>query len=270
MSRYDTMFARLDQERCGAFVPFVTLGDPNLEQSLALLRMLVASGADALEVGIPFSDPVADGPVIQAASQRALAQGVRPKDCWNLLAQIRKENADIPMGLLVYANLVVRDGMDLFYQRAADAGADSVLVADVPSAEAAPFAKSARAHGICPVLIGTPNANKDRLRQIAQLCDGYVYVVTRPGVTGVDQEVHLPPEHLLAVLKEVGAPPAMLGFGISSPKQVRAALKCGAAGAISGSAVVRHIEENLDAPGVMLHEIGDFVRKMKAATSLES
>jgi tryptophan synthase alpha chain len=264
-SRYRTMFADLGRRHEGAFVPFLVLGDPDPAASLELVRALVRGGADALELGIPFSDPIADGPVIQAASARALARGVTIADAWQILATVRRESPGIPIGLLVYANLVLHAGADAFFARAAEAGVDSVLVADVPMLENAALAESARVHGIAPVCIAPPNADDRRLAAIAQESEGYVYVTSRPGVTGADETLRDEAGQLIRRLGDLGSAPAMLGFGIASPAQVRGALALGAAGAISGSAVVRHIERH--PPGPPLYAaVEEFTRQMKAAT----
>jgi tryptophan synthase alpha chain len=211
-----------------------------------------------IEVGIPFSDPIADGPVIQAAAVRALANGTTPADCFALLAAFRARHPGIPVGILTYANLVLARGRDDFYARAAAAGVDSVLVADVPLLEAAPYAEAARGHGIDPVLIAAANTPAQRLREIGRLGGGYTYCVARAGVTGTDQEARFDHQAMLDALREAGAPPAVFGFGISRPAQVRAALAAGAAGVISGSAIVERVARGEDVTG--------FVREMKAAT----
>ena len=254
MSRYEAMFAR----NRGAFGAYVMLGDPDLETSAAILDELVAGGADMLELGIPFSDPVADGPVIQAAAVRALAAGVRTTDCFALIRGFRDRHPDVPVGILTYANLVLARGREDFYGRAAEAGADSVLVADVPALEAAPYAAAARAAGIAPVLIAAANTPPERLARIAELGGGYTYCVARKGVTGAGDEVSFTHEAMLAALRQAGAPPPVFGFGISRPDHVRAALDAGAAGVISGSAIV-----DLVARG---EPVRPFVEAMKAAT----
>ena len=258
--RYADMFARCASRREGAFGAFVMLGDPDLETSAVVLDALVEGGADMLEVGIPFSDPVADGPVIQAAAQRALAQGVTPPDCLRLLGQFRARHADVPVGILTYANLVVSPGRHAFYAASAKAGVDSVLVADVPSLEVEPFAAAARAHGVAPVLIAAPNTPEPTLARIAVLGGGYTYCVARSGVTGADRAMELDHGGLFATLACHGAPPPVLGFGISTPDHVRAALGGGAAGVISGSAIVALLEQG------SLAAVRDFVKEMKAAT----
>lgn len=266
MERYDRLFAQLKARKEGAFVPFVTLGDPSAELSLKIVDTLIEAGADALELGIPFSDPLADGPTIQNATLRAFAAGVTPTQCFEILAAIRQKHPQIPMGLLMYANLVFSRGIDEFYARCAKAGVDSVLIADVPIEESAPFRQAAMRHNIAPIFICPPNADDDLLRQLASHGRGYTYLLSRTGVTGAENRAALPLRHLIEKLTEYHAAPPLQGFGISTPEQVSDALSAGAAGAISGSAIVKIIEDNVDKPQTMLAELGDFVRRMKTAT----
>ena len=169
MSRYAAMFERLGGE--GAFGAFLMLGDPDLETSARHLDAVVEVGADMVELGIPFSDPVADGPVIQAASQRALASGVRVGDCLDLIASFRSRHPHVPVGILTYANIVVaRAG---FVRDVAEAGADSLLIADVPSLEAEPFVRDMEQAGIEPVLIAAANTPEPALRRVATLSRAY-------------------------------------------------------------------------------------------------
>ena len=265
MSRYEAMFRALAARGEGAFGAFVTLGDPDLETSAAILDALVEGGADMLEVGIPFSDPVADGPVIQAAAVRALERGVTPADCFDLLRAFRARHPEVPVGLLTYANLVVARGRDAFYEAAAQAGVDSVLVADVPMMEAEPYLAAARGAGVAPVLIVAPNTPEATLRRIAAAGEGYTYCVARAGVTGADQEVRFGHSQLLGTLRALDAPPPVFGFGISRPEHVALALEAGAAGVISGSAIVRLVADN---PGDEAEAVRGFVAGMKAATRL--
>ncbi len=262
--RYAAMFGRTRDERRGAFVPFVTLGDPDLATSRLIVESVIRGGADALELGIPFSDPVADGPTVQAGNVRALEAGVTPPDCWRLLGEVRAAHPDMPVGLLVYANLVEVHGCEAFYQQAADSGVDSVLIADMPSAEARPYVECAREHGVHAVLVVPPAVTDERLALIAELTGGYTYVLARSGVTGVDQEVAFD-RTLLARLREIEAPPSLLGFGISKPEHVREAIQAGAAGAISGSAIVNRIATRR--PNELFAELEAFVRSMASATS---
>ncbi|WBU51407.1 tryptophan synthase subunit alpha [Kosakonia pseudosacchari] len=266
MERYDNLFKQLNARKEGAFVPFVTLGDPSPEQSLKIIDTLIEAGADALELGIPFSDPLADGPTIQNATLRAFAAGVTPSQCFEMLAAIRQKHPTIPIGLLMYANLVFSRGIDEFYAQCAKVGVDSVLVADVPIEESAPFRQAALRHNIAPIFICPPNADDDLLRQIASYGRGYTYLLSRAGVTGAENRAALPLHHLVAKLTEYHAAPALQGFGISAPDQVSAAVEAGAAGAISGSAIVKIIEKNLANPTAMLAELKAFVQSLKGAT----
>jgi len=266
MERYNQLFTRLSANNEGAFVPFVTLGDPSPELSLRVIDALVEGGADALELGIPFSDPLADGPTIQNATLRASAAGTNTSQCFEMLATIRRKYPDLPIGLLMYAILVFTNGVDEFYARCAEAGVDSVLVADVPVEESAPFRQAALRHGIAPIFICPPNASDELLREIASHGRGYTYLLSRAGVTGAENRASLPLQHLIDKLREYHAAPPLQGFGISEPEQVKEAIAAGAAGAISGSAIVRIIEKHHSEPEVMLSELKNFVSRLKAAS----
>ncbi|EPF2927398.1 tryptophan synthase subunit alpha [Vibrio navarrensis] len=266
MDRYQAMFERLAEKQQGAFVPFVTVCDPNPEQSLRIMQTLVEAGVDALELGIPFSDPLADGPTIQGANIRALDSGATPDICFEQIAQIRAQYPQLPIGLLMYANLVYSRGIEDFYQRCAKAGIDSVLIADVPTNESAEFVAAAKKFGVHPIFIAPPTASDETLQEVAKLGGGYTYLLSRAGVTGAETKANMPVGDMLAKLTQFDAPPALLGFGISEPAQVKQAIDAGAAGAISGSAVVKIIEANVSTPDKMLNKLSDFVSTMKSAT----
>jgi tryptophan synthase alpha chain len=259
VSRYGAMFERLAAKGEAAFGAFLMLGDPDLEGSAALLDGVVCAGADMVEVGIPFSDPVADGPVIQAAGQRALTAGVKVGDCFDLIAGFRQRHPDVPVGILTYANLVIARGG--FARDAAEAGADSLLIADVPTLEAEPFAKQMEQAGVEPVLIAAANTPDAALARVASLSKAYTYCVSRTGITGTHSEAAFDPS-LTARLRQAGAPPAVFGFGISKPEHVRAAIAAGAAGVISGSAIVDCAARGGD--------VAALVRSLKAATRNDS
>ena len=257
MSRYAAMFERLNEE--GAFGAFLMLGDPDLQTSARLLDDLVDGGADMIEVGIPFSDPVADGPVIQAAAQRALTAGVRVGDCLELLAGFRSRHPAVPVGILTYANIVAaRMG---FMRDAADAGADSLLIADVPALEAERFTGEMEQAGIEPVLIAAGNTPEPTLARIAQLSKAYTYCVSRAGITGTHAGGQFD-AGLIARVKRAGAPPPVFGFGISRPEHVRAALAAGAKGVICGSAIVDLVSRR--------ERVESFVQSLKAVTRNDS
>ncbi|UDG80202.1 tryptophan synthase subunit alpha [Candidatus Steffania adelgidicola] len=267
MTRYQTLFNQLENRNEGAFVPFVMLGDPNPSLSLKIIDTLIHAGADALELGIPFSDPLADGPTIQNATLRAFASGVMPTHCFKMLVSIRQKFPAIPIGLLMYANLVYNHGIDAFYARCAEVGVDSVLVADVPLQESLPFRIAATRHGISPIFICPPNIDDNLLREIALHGRAYTYLLSRAGVTGsAKPENTTLLTHLIKMLKAYHAAPTIQGFGISNPSHVRAALQSGATGAISGSAIIHIIENNINHPSIMLKKLTKFIREMKAAT----
>lgn len=253
------MFDCLGARQEGAFGAFLMLGDPDLETSAQLLDAVIDGGADMIEVGIPFSDPVADGLVIQAAAQRALAVGTRVSDCFELLASFRQRHPSVPVGILTYSNLVVaRPG---FMRDAAEAGVDSLLIADVPSFEAEPFARQMEQAGIEPVLIAAANTPQKTLSRVARLSKAYTYCVSRVGITGTHTSGEFDAS-LIDRAVQAGAPPAIFGFGISRPEHVRTALAAGARGVICGSAIV-----DLASLG---GDVADFVRTLKAATRNES
>lgn len=186
-----------------------------------------------------------------------------PAQCFEMLAAIRHKHPTIPIGLLMYANLVFSPGIDAFYAECARVGVDSVLVADVPIEESAPFRQAAMRHNIAPIFICPPNADDELLRQIASFGRGYTYLLSRAGVTGAENRAALPLHHLIEKLSEYNAAPPLQGFGISAADQVTAAIDAGAAGAISGSAIVKIIERNLSDPQTMLAELKALCRALK-------
>jgi len=271
--RYQQAFTDLTVKNEKAFIPFVIIGDPNAEQSFSVIKALIDAGADALELGIPFSDPSADGIAIQMAALRALKSGINTDICIDILAKVREYAPNIPIGLLLYGNLVFARGIDNFYRDMAQVGVDSVLIADLPIRESLPFREAALKHGVAPIFIAPPNASDDTLREVSSYSRGYTYVLSRAGVTGVDvikegPKTASPAENLISKLTQFHAAPPVLGFGISTPQQVKDAFTAGASGAISGSAVVKIIENNLADNEKMLTELAAFIQKMKAATKL--
>jgi len=271
-ARYQASFAALKEKNEQAFIPFVMIGDPNAEQSFAVIKSLVDAGADALELGIPFSDPSADGLTIQHAALRALGAGINTDICIDILKKVREYAPQIPIGLLLYGNLVFARGIDTFYRDMSEAGVDSVLIADLPIRESEPFRTAALKYGVAPIFIAPPNASDETLRAVSSYSRGYTYVLSRAGVTGVDSAespkntVTTTAKKLIACLTQYNAAPPVLGFGISTPQQVKEALNAGALGAISGSAVVKIIEDNLADNNKMISDLTRFVGEMKAAT----
>lgn len=274
MTRYEQMFARLRESGQGAFVPFVMIGDPDAAASEGVIEALIAGGADALELGVPFSDPVADGPTIQRAHLRALASGGGFGPALEVVARVRERHPEIPIGLLVYGNVPFAVGVEAFYARCAAAGVDSVLLPDVPVREGDAFSEAAQAAGVDAVYIAPPSASAQTLAGVAARSRGYVYAVSRVGVTGTERAsstVGL--AESVARLRSDAAAPVMLGFGISTPAQVAEAIAAGADGAISGSAIVAVVEAHApvltaggDASQEALDQLREKVAALKAAT----
>jgi len=239
------------------------LGYPDAERSYELIRLLIENGADALEVGIPFSDPVADGPVIQAAGGEALKHGFSVKESLTLIRRVRKDYPDIPIGILLYANLVYANGVKNFIASLAACGVDSLLIADVPLDEGAEIIKAADAYGVDVVFIVPPNAGMTKVERLGQASRGYVYMLGRKGVTGTGVEAELPSTEVLQTLSKVQAPPAILGFGISTPEHVRRAVAHGLDGVIAGSAIVERAPMLADG---RVGELVQYIQDMKKAT----
>lgn len=267
-ARYKTMFDGLKRVGRGAFIPFTVLGYPSPAACGEQLEVLARQG-DALELGVPFSDPIADGPTIQRASAQALRAGTTLHHALNLVAILRASHPELPIGLLVYANLVLRHRVGIFYAEVAQAGVDSVLVADVPSEEAVPFALAARTAGVAPVFVAPPNADAAALDRVARLGSAYTYVLTRSGVTGAETAPGAPARELLADLARRAAPPPVLGFGVSAPEQVAAGIRAGAAGVISGSAVVERLGRYATGD-LRIEQLESWLELMHRATRLET
>jgi tryptophan synthase alpha chain len=240
------MFDRLAERGEGALGTFVMLGDP--ENGADVLDELVVQGADMIEVGIPFSDPIADGPVIQAAAKRALAADVRVSDCFRIIAGFRDRHPRVPVGILTYANLVVSRAD--FMRDAAAAGTDSLLIADVPAIEAEPYVREMKEAGLQAVLIAAANTPDATLARIARQSSAYTYCVSRTGITGTHSTGEFD-AGLVARLKALGAPPPVFGFGISTPDHVRKALQTGASGVICGSAIVDALSRRGNVSGLV-------------------
>lgn len=271
MSRYEKLFSSLAARGEGAFVPFIMLSDPDPETALAIVRAAVAGGADALELGVPFSDPVADGPTIQASHIRALEGGATVDSAIAQIRQIRAEFPDLPIGMLIYGNVPFTRGLETFYSEFQEAGADSILLPDVPVREGAPFVAAADKAGIDPIFIAPAQASEQTLQGVAQYSRGYIYAISRDGVTGTEKESET--RGLVDVVNNVkrfGGAPILLGFGISTPQHVADAVAAGAAGAITGSALTKIVDAHLDEDNKptdgLATAVTDFVAKMKAAT----
>lgn len=271
MSRYEKLFSTLAARGEGAFVPFIMLSDPDPETALTIVRAAVAGGADALELGVPFSDPVADGPTIQASHIRALAGGATVDSAIEQIRQIRSEFPDLPIGMLIYGNVPFTRGLETFYSEFHEAGADSILLPDIPVREGAPFVAAADKAGIDPIFIAPAQASEKTLEVVAKYSKGYIYAISRDGVTGTEKESETRGlADVVGNVKRFGGAPILLGFGISTPQHVADAIAAGAAGTITGSALAKVVDAHLDDDNrpndTLAAAVTDFVSTMKAAT----
>ena len=266
MNRYQILFDKLNLKKEGCFIPFVTLGDPSLEISLKIINILIKNGADALELGIPFSDPVADGIVIQKANARALSSGITLKKCFKILSTLRKNNPTLPIGLLTYANIVFNKGIENFYIQCAHIGIDSILIADVPIQESKDFYAPATLYNINPVFICPPDAHEDLIRDIALYSKGYTYLLSRSGVTGINQNKEKSLKILIETLKKYNAAPIIQGFGISNGLQIKKSILSGTSGVICGSIIIEVIEKYLNKLEQMFLHLINLIKILKNAT----
>ena len=265
MNRYTKVFTKLKEKGEIGFIPFTVAGDPDLATSERILRAYIDGGADILEIGYPFSDPVADGPVNQRASQRAIAAGLDHASFFSLIKKVRAMS-DIPIGLLLYANTALHLGYGAFCKRAADAGIDSLLVADMPPEESAELEANMLKYGLGRVFIVSELTPPERIRFICSQVDSFVYVVSRLGATGADTTLSDSVASTLARLKRVTDTPLAVGFGISTPDHVKAMRKAGADAAIVGSALVSLIEANCAKKKELPRLLAKSVAAYKAAT----
>jgi tryptophan synthase alpha chain len=239
-----------------AFVAFLTAGDPSLERTVSAALELEKAGVDVLELGVPFSDPLADGPVIQRSSERALARGVTLAHVLEAVRQIRR-SSQLPLVLFSYLNPLLQRGLPRVAREAAEAGVDGVLVTDMPPEEGGEWIQAARAAGLDTIFLASPTSPDERLRKVAEVSRGFVYAISRTGVTGERQSLSDDARPLVSRLRALTQVPVALGFGISTPEQVKdAALAADAV--VVGSALVRFLEEH---PG------GDLGARVKWLTS---
>jgi len=242
MGRIGDRFARRKAEGRTAFVPFLTAGDPSLDRTVEAAVELEEAGADVLELGVPFSDPLADGPVIQRSSERALARGVTLESVLEAVRRIR-QRSELPLLLFSYFNPLLQRGLDRLAGEAADAGIDGVLVTDLPPEEGAEWIAAARGRDLDTVFLASPTSPADRLRRVAEASRGFVYAISRTGVTGERQALSTEAVPLVVRLRGLTDVPVALGFGLSTPEQVAEAGRV-ADGVVVGSALVRFLEEH--------------------------
>jgi tryptophan synthase alpha chain len=250
-------FKQLRQRGKKAFIPFITAGDPDLETTIRLVAELERAGSDVVELGIPFSDPVADGPTIQRSSERALGHGYRLADYLEAVKAIRCRSS-IPLVLFSYLNPLLRYGLDKLARDARAAGADGVLVTDMTPEESQEYCASLESHGLDAIFLVAPTSSAERICRIVECCRGFVYVVSRTGVTGVSESLSSTVLPTLELVRKHTSLPVAVGFGISHPEHVQAVWKV-ADGAVVGSAIVAQIERNAGAADLP-SRIGAFCR----------
>lgn len=260
--RIDETFARLRADGRTGLVTYTTAGDPDLARSAAILKALDRAGADILEVGVPFSDPLADGPVIQRATERALAAGGSLKAALSLIEAVRAE-VSAPIVVFSYANPLLRMGLRAFAARAASAGVDGVLALDLPIEEAGEFREVLASAGLDTIFLLSPTTSDARIRKAAELGRGFLYGISRHGVTGARDQVASGAEALVRRIRAQTAMPVALGFGISRPEHV-AEVGAYADAAVVGSALVSRIAEASGSPR-LIDEVERYVRSLKSA-----
>ena len=264
MRSYRDVFSELKDQNRAALIPFFVLGDPDCDTSLTLIKTAIDSGADILELGVPFSDPIADGPTIQKADIRAARSGMTVHKALELIEQI-KQYRDVPIGLLMYYNLICHYGVEKFFKDFHDAGVNSVLVADMTIDDADEVLGPATAAGLDTVFMVTPITTEERIQQIAAKTTGFVYTVSVLGVTGSRDTLSDSVQTLVRRLKGLADLPVCVGFGISKPQHAQAVAQAGADGVIIGSRLVAMIEANLGNRQQMLAEVAGFLTDVKNA-----
>ncbi|AXJ96655.1 MULTISPECIES: tryptophan synthase subunit alpha [unclassified Sphingomonas] len=248
-----------------ALVTFVTAGDPTPGATPAILDALVAGGADVIELGMPFTDPMADGPAIQAANVRSLAAGTRTADILRIAADFRARHPDVPLVLMGYANPMLRRGSDWFARAAADAGVDGVICVDVPPEEDDALGPDLRAAGIAPIRLATPTTDAARLPQVLDGASGFVYYVSVAGITGLQQAAQASIDDAVARLKAATDLPIAVGFGVRTPEQA-SAIAARADGVVVGSAIVEIVAQHgADAPAAVTAYIQSLAAAVRAA-----
>jgi tryptophan synthase alpha chain len=263
MSRIDDCFARLKASGEKALVCFVTAGDPDLETTKRVVLAMDKAGADIVELGVPFSDPIADGPSIQAASMRSLEAGTNMPKVLNLVREIRK-TTELPLVLMTYYNLVEHYGLARFAKDAAEAGVDGTILSDLIPEEAQGWKAVADAAGLSTIFLLAPTSTEERVRRVADVATGFIYCVSRTGVTGAQASMAQGIDTLVARIREGSDLPIAVGFGISNADHVREVCEY-ADGAVVGSVFVNLIAEKSQSPN-LLNEVSGLVASLKAGT----
>lgn len=261
MSRITDTFTNLKRDNRRGFIPFITAGDPDLKTTRNLIVELARAGASIIELGVPFSDPMADGPVIQRASERALRHGFGLAEVLETVADVREET-DVPIVLFSYFNPLLQFGIERLADQAQQSGVDGVLVTDLVPEEAAEFASVLRACDLDMIFLVAPTSTDERLQLVADRASGFIYAVSRAGVTGAREDMSVEAEKLVERVRNFSDLPLAVGFGISTPRQVRDVWRYADA-AVVGSAIVAEIER-ASSPDEAISRAGRFARELMA------
>jgi tryptophan synthase alpha chain len=260
MTRISQKFQQLKAENRKGFIPYITAGDPDIATTEKLVLALAEAGADVIELGVPFSDPMADGPVIQRASERALVNPVGVAEVLSLVERIRK-NSDVPIVLFTYFNPLMQFAKQDAGKKLRAAGVDGVLITDLIPEEAESFVAEMRAADVDTIFLVAPTSTEERIKLIAEHTTGFVYVVARTGVTGVRESISMAVSSLVERVKQHTSLPVAVGFGISTPEQVREVCSYADA-AVVGSRLVLEIEDNIDSPQ-LVQRVAELARELK-------
>jgi tryptophan synthase alpha chain len=264
MSRLAQTFQELKRQGRKALVPYFTAGDPSPDLVVDLLKAMVSAGADVIELGVPFSDPMADGPVIQRASERALAKGVSLDDCLKWVADFRKENQQTPIVLMGYANPIERFGQKAFAQAAASAGVDGVLVVDYPPEESEEFSALLKSVSVDPIFLLAPTSTESRMAQVGRLGGGYLYYVSLKGVTGAGHLDTADVAQKVGVVRQHTDLPIGVGFGISDAASAKAVSEHADA-VVIGSAIIKLMEQQLAQQQPIVPAVTTFLTGIRTA-----
>lgn len=267
MNRIERAFQNAKSQDRSAFVSYICAGDPNPATSLQICRALLRSGVDILEIGVPFSDPLADGLTNQLAAQRALEAGTTREDVFDLVRKIREEDGQTPIVFYTYYNLMFSGGLEAYIAEAKEAGVDGLLVLDLPPEEAADFMEACRKIEMKTIFLLAPTTPEERVEYIAQNATGFIYYVSRTGVTGVREDLASDLQEMVDMIKLHSDNPLVVGFGIQNPDQVNAVARL-ADGVVVGSAIVNTIKVNLEDEGRMLERIESLVTDLVGGTQL--
>ena len=262
MSKITTLFQELKTSGKKGLIPFITAGDPDPKLTVELMHAMVRGGANIIELGVPFSDPMADGPVIQRSSERALALGVTLHGCLDMVKEFRKNDANTPVVLMGYANPVEQMGAERFAIEANAAGVDGVLIVDYPPEECVDFAARMRIAGVDPIFLLAPTSSPLRIKEAAKIASGYIYYVSMRGVTGAS---HLNTQDVASIIPKIREEtpiPIAVGFGINDAESARTVSKTADA-VVIGSRIIRILEDA--APGQAVQSLENFIREIRVA-----